>query len=156
MRALRRTALFRTLSLMLLALFVPVQVAGCCKLGAFFWNPEAGTAASAASEMAWGMAPDHSCCPKPQGTSPGDGPQAEAGKAEPCEPGGTGCCLESTGPSEPALAASPVPAPKLFALIRILPLPAQSDSRVERGWPTAASSRTDGPPLYLVHRSLLI
>jgi hypothetical protein len=158
MCALRRTCWMRAVSLLLLALFVPVQAAGCCKLGAFLWNPEAGSAASPTPIPAGGMAPDHSCCPKSQGHPPvpESGPSASADAGAPCEPGGTGCCLESTGPSEPGLAASPAQAPKLIAVVRILPPIGRLDSRAGQGRTSVVPPLAESPPLYLIHRSLLI
>lgn len=140
MRTLRKASWFPWLSLLMLAALLPVQAAGCCKLGMLL--------SSAPEAPAMERPADHSCCPRSAAEAP-----APAAPARDCE-GGQGCCLEGVDRAEPALVSIALGTPPVFTLV-FAALPRES-AAVVPAHPALPLPEDSGPPLYLAHRRLLI
>lgn len=139
-------------SLLLLALLVPVQAAGCCKWSALLgWSLPAEKRAVTAEDIPGGMSPDHACCRKQ--AQEGDSPASVPAPAD-CSTGEKGCCLEDAGATGPALAS--VPAASAAGPALPILLPAGESPRVAPLLPSRTSPETSGPPPYLSHLRLLI
>ena len=93
-------------SLLLLAVLVPVQAAGCCKWSALLgWASPADNSDNsvvAAKDLTGGMAADHACCRKQKPEN--EDPTPATGD---CASGEKGCCLRDAGLTGPALASVP-------------------------------------------------
>lgn len=140
------------LSLLLLAVLVPVQAAGCCKWSALLgWPGSPARSAVAAQDISGGMAADHACCRKqaPDREDPSPAPAASD-----CGSGGKGCCLQGERPSHPALAS--IPAAFADGLALLLLLPAGECPRAVSPLPVRTRPKDSGPPPYLAHLRLLI
>lgn len=158
MRSLRNTFWYPLVSLLLIAVLVPVQAAGCCKLATvlgFSTSIASKSVPAAAKDADPGMAADHSCCPKPAKAAVPD--NSEAGSAAPCDKGDKGdkaCCIKGAKASAPALVSTEglslsFSAPVLAWLTEeILPVAAALPARLP--------PEDSGPPLYLSHLSLLL
>lgn len=139
-------------SLLLLAVLVPVQAAGCCKWSALLaWEGPAEKRVAAAQDVSGGMAAGHACCRKqapPGETSPSAPASADSA------PGDPGCCLEGVRAGDPALAS--VPAASADGAVPSLLLPSGESPRVTPLLPSRSTPRVTGPPPYLAHLRLLI
>lgn len=144
MNSLRKAPWFPLMSLLLLAVLLPVQAAGCCKLGMLLGSAEPVPAGPAKE-----MAADHSCCPKP---APESAPVPEA-PARDCE-GSQGCCLEGVAGVDPALASTPAPILPVFN-VAFLAVPHETVAAAPAR-PALALPADSGPPLYLALQRLLI
>lgn len=148
MGSFRKTLPF--LSLLLLAVLVPAQAAGCCKWSALLsWALPAEKPAAAVQDISGGMAPDHACCKKqaPDGENP-------TPVSDDCGSGENGCCLRDARLMGPALAS--VPAAFAGGPALLLLLPSGESPRVAPLLPSRTRPETAGPPPYLAHLRLLI
>jgi hypothetical protein len=149
MNGFRQSSWFPWLSALVLALWVPMLAAGCCKLSAVLG------ALSLPEAEAPPMAADHACCKKTPA-------EPEASSAMPCHPShpsasgpdGKGCCIKDAGASHPGLASTPVES-ALPASASLLPASGETLPVTAR-LPSSALPADDGPPLWLAQRRLLI
>lgn len=173
----RKQPWFTALSVLLLAVYVQAQVAGCCKLGSWFQSaasaivsvstgaespasdPTANPKVTAATPAKSGMTADHSCCPKQtdaaEQTAPWAPDAAATTASHDCATSDNGCCLQGSDLNASGLVSipgGPVFNSALPPAIRVLGL-----------FPTAdAISRCDfarmdsGPPEARANRPLLI
>lgn len=146
MNAIRKASWFPLLSLLLLAALVPVQAAGCCKLGMLL------SAESPAESPAKAVSANDSCCPKSaDDASPASGaPDASPGDCA----GGKGCCLEGVAAVDAALISTPASSLPVFA-VAFVAMPHETVT-VVTARPALALPADSGPPLYLAHLRLLI
>lgn len=154
MISLRKSKWYPWLSLLLLAMWIPVQAAGCCKLASVLGFDLASapeTPVQSTAIVADGaMAADHSCCKKPVAAS--ETPAADQGQA-PCATGDKGCCLKDVEQAEPGLASSPVTTAFLVSLVL---RPLQGETVPVASQLPASVPEDNGPPVYLATLRLLI
>lgn len=141
------------LSLLLLAVLVPVQAAGCCKWSALLSWAVPAPSQVAAQDLSGGMAPDHACCRKSAPAKEAPPPEShDCGSGS--QGGAQGCCLKDPRLAGPALASEPASFSAGPALVSMVS--AGESPRVAPLLPSSTRPVDTGPPPYLAHLRLLI
>lgn len=144
MLAFRKAKWFPWLSAWLLAAWIPVQAAGCCKLAFVL-----GFQAISESEIV-PMAGNSGCCKKSSAAEAG----SESAPFQPCEKTGKGCCIKGAPASVDGLASTPVSQESSGGL-SLLPAVGETVA-LPPSAPASPHRIASGPPLYLAHQRLLI